>query len=169
MKATSQSLRRTRVPRSGPRCRRRPERRGAACVELAIVAPLFVMAALGTVEATRMFEIQNQLAMASRSAIRTASMERHGLITSGQTTNGKIIQDVRNFLTSNDLAGNTARIAIVDPADHTTTLDLDDPTNDLKLFELKIELDVGNLAGFTRNLTLSHSLVFRNARATVIP
>ena len=106
--------------------------------------------------------------MASRSAIRTAAMDRNGLVPDGASTNEKIIQDVRNFLTASGLPGDEANISIVDPSDHTTPFDLDDPANDLAMFELKVDLCVEDMAGFSDDFTLSNSLVFRNARATLV-
>lgn len=155
--------------------RQRPStrtRRGAAAVEFAIVAPVFVAIVLGVSQASRLFEAQNQMAVAVREGARLAAMDRTGLLSEGQTTNSKIATDIQNYLTANGLAGDQADVFIVDPTDHTTMFDLDDPANDLALFEVRVELPYSSLSGDGDTLTddwkLSAKIVFRNARAMIV-
>lgn len=147
-------------------------RRGAAAVEFAIIAPVFVTIALGVSEASRLLDAQNQLAVAVREGARLAAMDRTGLLQEGQTTNSKITSDIRNYLTANGLPGELADIYIVEPADHTTLFDLDDPANELELFEVRLELPYSALTNVggssTSDWSLSAKIVFRNARAVIV-
>jgi hypothetical protein len=146
------------------------ERRGAAAIEFAFVAPIFVTIVLGVSEASRLFEAQNQLATAVREGARLAAMDRTGLLAEGQTTNAKIASDINNYLTANGLPGDQVDVFIVDPSDHTTVFDLDDPANDLGLFEVRVELPYSALTntGEPSPWTLSAKIVFRNSRAAIV-
>ena len=61
---------------------------------------------------------------------------------------------------------------IVDPADHETPFDLDDPDNNLELFELRIELPASSVSSLAGNVcddfNLSARVVFRNGRAMIV-
>ncbi|MFV2070221.1 MAG: TadE/TadG family type IV pilus assembly protein [Pirellulales bacterium] len=152
--------------------RNQRRRRGAVTVEFALVAPIFLTLMLGVSQVSRIFDVQNQLAVAVREGARLAAMDRAGMLADGQTTNQKITQDVRNFLTANGLPGESVDIYIVDPNDHVSTFQLDEPANDLKLFELRVELPysaVSSLAGAASNgAILTAKVVFRNARAAIV-
>lgn len=148
------------------------KRRGAAAVEFAIIAPIFVTIALGVSEASRLFEVQNQLAVAAREGARLAAMNRTGLLEDGETTNEKIASDIENYLTASGLPGEDAEVFIVDPNDHTTTFDLDASANDLELFEVRVELPYSSItgtgAGGRNDWRFSAKIVFRNARAVIV-
>jgi Flp pilus assembly protein TadG len=141
-------------------------------VEFAFVAPVFLTIMLGVTQVSRLFDVQNQLAVAVREGARLAAMDRTGMLSDGQTTNDKIEQDVRNILTANGLPGSDAEVHIVNPDDHVTTFDLDNSANNLKLFELRVELPcstVSSLANATcSDATLRAKIVFRNARSTMV-
>ncbi len=145
-------------------------RRGAVAVEMALVAPLFVLLAWGMVEASRLYDVQNQLHVAAREGARVASMDRRGLTASNETTNAKVVRDVRNILEANGLPSEQVEVVIVDPHDHATPFDLDLPVNRLELFELRLELPYAALVGVERAgdlFTISARVVFRNARSVV--
>ena len=146
-------------------------RRGAAAVEFAIVAPIFVTIAMGVSQASQLLEAQNQLTVAVREGARLAAMDRTGMLEAGQTTNSKIASDIRNYLTASGLPGDQADIFIVDPTDHTTVFDLDSSANDLELFEVRVELPYSALTGDEPTIddwNLSAKIVFRNARAVLV-
>lgn len=149
----------------------RTKRRGAAAVEFAVIAPIFVTLVLGVSEISHMFELQNQLALAARDGARLAGMDRRDFLPDGQTINAKIEDDVRNFLTSNGVPGDEVDVFIVSPEDHTTPFDLDDDANDMELFELRVELPYSVLTGVDDSTgtdwTLSACVVFRNGRAVI--
>lgn len=147
-------------------------RRGAAAVEFAIIAPIFVTIALGVSQASQLLEAQNQLAVAAREGARLAAMDRTGMLAEGQTTNSKVANDIENYLTANGLPGDQADIFIVDSSDHTTSFDLDDSANDLRLFEVRVEMPYSALTSAggsgTEQWRLSAKIVFRNARAAIV-
>ena len=157
-------MRRQRTRRSRRACRR-----GASAVEFAFIAPVFLTIVLGSVEAGRLFEAQNQLAMAAREGARLAAMDRSEIL-NGQSTNQKIEQDVRGYLTSNGLPGSEVDIFIVDADDGVTPMDLDHPDNLLELFELRIETtysETGWSVGYwPTDPALTASVVFRNSRSS---
>ncbi|HRX83206.1 MAG TPA: pilus assembly protein [Pirellulaceae bacterium] len=157
--------------RSQPRKSAR-KRRGAAAVEFAFVAPVFITILMGVAEASHLFEAQNQLAVAVREGARLAAMDRNGMLADGQTTNSKIADDIENYLTASGLPGDQADVFIVDPTDHTTTFDLDDPVNDLQLFEVRVEVPYSALTNAggssTNDWNMSAKIVFRNARAAIV-
>jgi hypothetical protein len=159
--------------RPSPRgCSIMRRRRGAAAVEFAIVAPVFVVIVLGVAESSRLFEVQNQLALAARGGARLGAMDRTGLLEEGQTTNDKVADDVKHFLSANGLPGDQATVFIVDPEDSTTPFDMDDEVNELELFELRVELPYSAVSegggSLGESFVLSAKVVFRNARATLV-
>lgn len=148
------------------------KRRGAAAVEFAVIAPVFVTIALGVSQASQLFEAQNQLTVAVREGARLAAMDRTGMLEDGQTTNAKVASDIANYLTTNGIPSDQAEVFIVDPTDHETFFDLDDPANELELFEVRIELPYSALTNIGRSTAddwnLSAKIVFRNARAEIV-
>jgi hypothetical protein len=141
-------------------------------VEFAVVAPVFLTIVLGVSQASRLFDIQNELATAAREGARLAAMEREGVSQQGQTTNEKVVQDVCNYLAANGLPADDIEVYIVDPADHETPFDLDNPDNDLELFELRVELPGSAVSSLPGNVcddfNLSAKVVFRNGRAMIV-
>ncbi len=53
---------------------------GIGVVEFAVAAPLLVIMVFGMVEASRLYEMQNQLLMAAREGARLAAMQREGIL-----------------------------------------------------------------------------------------
>ena len=94
------------------------------------------------------------------------------MLEEGQTTNEKVTDDVKHFLTANGLPGDLANVFIVDPDDSTTPFDMDDEANELELFELRVELPYSAVSegggSLGENFVLSAKVVFRNARATLV-
>jgi hypothetical protein len=149
--------------------RYRSRGRGAVTVELALLLPIFVAILAGLVQASKMVDAQSELAMAARVGARLATMDRTDLGAEGQDTNDLITDEVRTYLKSNGLPGDAAETFIVDPDDHTTPFDLDDPANDLELFELRVELPYAEISGFANDdWDLTAKVVFRNARSIVV-
>ncbi|QDU96733.1 TadE family protein [Lignipirellula cremea] len=151
---------------------RRTNRRGAVTVEFAVVAPVFLVILLGVAEASRLYEMQGQMASAAREGARIAAMDREGILQPGQTTNDKVIADVRNILTANGLPGDELVIRITEADDPDTDFDLDDSDNDLRLFQLRIELPYSAVNPYgvpgVDETSLGASVVFRNARSTLV-
>jgi TadE-like protein len=152
--------------------RRRSQRRGAAVVEFAVAAPLLIVMVFGMVEASRLYEMQNQLLNAAREGARLAAMEREGILAPGQSLNEKMVADVRAYLDAAGLPGDDAVITIEDPDSPGSTLDLLDPDNDLALFQLNVSLPYSSVrSAWTPNpaqFDLVGTAVFRNAVSVMV-
>ena len=152
---------------------KRRSRRGAAAVEFALVAPLFVIILLGMATVGRVAKVQNDMIIAAREGARLASMDLEGLLLGGQTSNQKVIQDVRSVLTANGLPGDTATVLIADADDREITFDLDDPDNEFELFQVVIEMDYSDVAIIAMpgmlGFQLSTRVVFSNGRVPNTP
>jgi Flp pilus assembly protein TadG len=81
-----------------------PERRGAAIVEFAVIAPILVFLLVGTLEISRGIMVKQVLNDAARRACRTA------ILPSG--SNSKITSDVTSVLTDNNLTPSDATIKV---------------------------------------------------------
>lgn len=88
---------------SSPRCRNRSNRRGAAAVEFAIVAPLFFLLILCIIEFGRLMMVEEILVNAARTGARTA-------IVPGQT-DANVTTAVSNYLSAAGISGYTATLS----------------------------------------------------------
>ena len=158
--------RRIRNPKSEIR-----NRKGAVAVEFAIVAPILVALVFGMIELGRAFEMQNLLDVAAREGARFASMDRDGMLANGQTANQKLIEDVKNFLASNGIPKDKITVEVKSHADPTADFNLDDPANDLKLFEVNVSVNFSDVSlkpvAASNDYPLTAKVVFRNGRATI--
>jgi hypothetical protein len=154
-----------------PRDIKRSERRGVVAVEFAIVAPILVAVLFGLIELGRAFETQNLLEVAAREGARFASMDRDGMLAPGESANDKMIEDVKTFLASNGIEKDNITVEVKDFENPDQDFDLDDPTNDLKLFEVRISVDWSDASlmpvAAGEDYALTASVVFRNGRATI--
>ena len=146
-------------------------RRGVVAVEFAIVAPVLVAILFGMVELGRAFEMQNLIDVAAREGARFASIDRTGLLAAGQTANQKLIEDVKNFLATNGIPKDGITVQVKDHDNPTSDFDLDDPANDLKLFEVLVSVQLSEVSlqpvSPSDDYALSAKVVFRNGRATI--
>jgi hypothetical protein len=146
-------------------------RRAAVAVEFAFVAPFLISTALGIIELTRAFDAQNLLETAAREGARFASMDREGMLQEGQTTNSKMIQDVKNFLASSGLESDNITVSITDADNPGAAFDLDDPGNDLRLFKVEIQIPYSSISytpvSESNDFNMAASIIFRNGRATL--
>lgn len=156
------------------RCQRLPageNRRGAAAVEFAVVAPLFVALALAAAQSAFNLDTVHTLYATIRQAGRLASMEASERQQTGQSTNEKVILDIRNQLIAEGLPGNLMVITVTH-ADSNEPFALCDATNDLKLFRIKIEVPYSALNSLgvfpATHEQLSASIVFRKGRTTLV-
>ena len=80
--------------------------------------------------------------------------------------------DIKNFLTANGLPGDQATVSITPPDDDSTTLDLNDPDNELELFRVRVEFSYADVNPFSvpynNDWTMSASIVFRNGKSTLV-
>jgi hypothetical protein len=148
-----------------------PERRGVVAVEFAIVAPILVAITFGLIELGRAFEMQNMLEVAAREGARFASMDRDGLLDPGESATDKLVADVKTFLDSNGIAADDVLVEVKDHENPDQDFDLDDPANDLKLFEVTVTVDWSNVSVMPvasgSDHPMSATVVFRNGRATI--
>jgi hypothetical protein len=152
---------------------RRPfaTRKGAVAVEFAIVAPILVALTFALISLGRAFEMQNLLEVAAREGARFASMDREGMLEPNESATDKLIEDVKNFLNSNGIPLDDIVVEVKDFEDPDQDFDLDDPSNDLKLFEVKVSVDWSCVSlmpvSAGADYPLIASVVFRNGRATL--
>jgi Flp pilus assembly protein TadG len=146
-------------------------RRGAVAVEFAAVAPLLLAVIVGLVELSRVYSVQNCLETAAREGARFAALDRSGMMLGGKTANQKLIDDVKNYLASNNI--NPEKVAVkvtsADNPDH--DFNLDDPANDLELFQVSVEVPYSDISytpvSDANDYSLNSALTFRNGRAVV--
>jgi hypothetical protein len=78
---------------------------------------------------------------------------------------------VKTFLESNNIPADDVTVEIKDFENPEQDFDLDDPSNDLKLFEVKISVDWSDVStipvGAGQDSVMTASVVFRNGRATL--
>jgi hypothetical protein len=146
-------------------------RNGAVAVEFAIVAPVLLAIVFGMMEMGRAFEMRNLLEVAAREGARFASMDRDGMLEPDESANDKLIEDVKTFLASNGISRDDITVEVKDFENPDQDFDLDEPDNDLKLFEVRISVDWSNMSLTPVAAGDDHALmgrvVFRNGRATI--
>ena len=147
------------------------QRRGAVAVEFAFVAPMLLAIVLGLIELTRVYDAQYLLQTAAREGARFAAMDRDGMLAAGETANSKITADIKSFLGSSGVPQDIIDVKIVDHDDPTKTFNLDDPANDLKLFDVAITIPFSSVSytpvSASHDYDLTGSITFRNGRATL--
>jgi hypothetical protein len=154
-----------------PLTRQAKFRRAAVAVEFAFVAPILVASALSLVELTKAYDVQNLIETAAREGARFASMDREGMLAAGQSTNSKLVQDVKNFLASSGMDPEDITVAVTDFESPESSFDLDDPENDLKLFNVDISIPYSSVSfspvSASQDFAMTASITFRNGRATL--
>jgi Flp pilus assembly protein TadG len=146
-------------------------RKGAVAVEFAIVAPVLVSLLFGMIQYGRAFEMQTQLQVAAREGARFASLDHTGMLASGQTSNQKLIQEVKNFLATYGMSPSDVTVTVKDHTNPTADFNLDDPKNDLKLFDVKVSVNYSKVSltpvSANSDYGLTGKVVFRNGKATI--
>jgi Flp pilus assembly protein TadG len=143
------------------------DRRGAVTVELAVIVPVLITIVMGMVETSRIYEIQNLMALAGREGARLTAMDREGLLLEGQTTNAKVVADIQNYLGALGFSQEHIDVQITQ-ADSDTPLDLDAEENEFSLFRIRIEVPYSEtcdtpLPGL-EDYIMSAGITFRNGR-----
>ncbi len=145
-------------------------RRGAAAVEFAVIAPLFVALVLTAAQSAFNLDSVHTMYSAIRQAGRLASMESSERQQQDQSKNQKVIQDIRNQLIAEGLPGQQMTITITD-AESGGPFDLSNADNDLKLFKIEVRVPysaMNSLGVFNGTGNLSASIVFRKGRTTLV-
>ncbi|MGE3313585.1 MAG: TadE/TadG family type IV pilus assembly protein [Planctomycetaceae bacterium] len=146
-------------------------RRGAAMVEFAIIAPVFLTLVIGLLEAGQALRAANVMAAAVREGGRLAAMDWNDFVPEGFTPNDKVISDVRNFLIASGLPGEEAVIQITsaEGEDEGEEFDLTNTSNNYRLFKISIEIEYDEVSTFPSTFmygqTLTSSLTFRAVRS----
>lgn len=147
------------------------DRRGAVAVEFAAIAPLLLAVVVGLIELTRVYSVQNTLETACREGARFAALDRTGMLAEGETANAKLAKDVKNYLASSGIDPAEVQVDVVKADDPNTDFDLDDPANDLQLFQVRIEVPYSEISyspvSDSNDYNMSAALTFRNGRATM--
>lgn len=153
---------------------RRPQsaaRRGAVAVEFAAIAPLLLAVIVGLIELSRVYSVQNTLETAAREGARFAALDRSGMMLGGKTANQKLIDDVKNYLASNNINPDKVNVKVTKADDPETDFSLDDPANDLELFQVRVDVPYSDVSytpvSDANDYSLNAALTFRNGRAVV--
>ena len=146
-------------------------RRGAVAVEFAIVAPVLLAIVFGMIQYGKALEMQNQLQVAAREGARFASMDHAGMLTAGQTSNQKLVQEVKNQLATYGINKDDITVSVKDHLSPNSDFNLDDPANDLKLFDVKVSVNFSKVSltpvSPANDYGLTAKVVFRNGKATI--
>lgn len=154
--------------------RKHPARRGAATVEMALVIPLFVTLAMAAIQIGIQITAAQTLTSALREGGRLASMNYTSRLQRGQTINAKIIQDIKNFLSAENIDGSQVSITItaVDGAKAGSNFDLSDPANALGMFKIRAVVPYSAISSVTffphSNSTISASICYRMGKNTLV-
>ncbi|MEX0728965.1 MAG: TadE family protein [Planctomycetaceae bacterium] len=149
-------------------------RRGAAMVEFAIIAPVFLVLLLGTIESGNALEASNLLSSAIREGGRLGCMDWDGVVSSSESTNDKVIQDIRNFLSAAGMDADAIEITVTaaDGDNAGQNFELSDPENRLQLFRITATIPFENVSTyplhFMEGKDISMSIVFRAGNASLV-
>ena len=149
-------------------------RRGAATVEFALMAPLFVALTMGTIQTGLAITAAQTLTTALREGGRIASMDYTSRLLPGQTINQKVVQDILNFLQAEGIDSSKVTITITaaDGVNAGSTFDLSNSANQLQLFKIRAVIPYSAVSSVTflpnTAQTISASIVYRKGKNTLI-
>jgi len=150
------------------------KRKGAAMVEFAVIAPVFLALVLGTIEMGTALKVSNTLTSGIRGGGRLASMDWEGIVPDGMTTNAKVIEDIENFLAASNLPVDdvTVTITSAEGEDEGAPFDLTDPDNRLRLFKITAEVPYSAISlypsHFMTGQVIKAAIVFRAGRVQMM-
>lgn len=143
-------------------------------VEFAIIAPVFLVLLLGTIESGNALEASNLLSSAIREGGRLGCMDWDGVVSSSESTNDKVIQDIRNFLSAAGMDADAIEITVTaaDGDNAGQNFELSDPENRLQLFRITATIPFENVSTyplhFMEGKDISMSIVFRAGNASLV-
>ncbi|QDU81067.1 TadE-like protein [Polystyrenella longa] len=149
------------------------QRRGAAAVEFALTAPIFLILILGVVEIGTVLDVSNKLETAVRGGCRLASTDWVTVVPEGVSLNEKIVSDIENYLQAVGVPKEHVVIQIVGAEGDMEgqPFDLNDPDNEHGLFKVSATIPYGNVGTFSSKYMtqrdVSASLVFRSGRVNL--
>ena len=89
----------------------------------------------------------------------------------GKTANQKLIDDVKNYLASNNINPDKVNVKVTKADDPEADFSLDDPANDLELFQVRVDVPYSDVSytpvSDANDYSLTAALTFRNGRAVV--
>ena len=150
------------------------KRRGAAAVEFAIMAPIFMFLTLGSVELGYALNASNTLYGALREGGRLASQDWTTMIEPPDTANAKVIRDIQNMLTAARIPGDQVTLTIVyaDGPSAGQPFDLQDPDNYLQTFTINAAIPYEHVSLIPGHWLEGHDLraaiSFRMGRVTQV-
>ncbi|QDT66118.1 TadE/TadG family type IV pilus assembly protein [Calycomorphotria hydatis] len=152
------------------RVTRRDERKGAALVEFAVIAPIFLTLVLGTVESLRAVHTTTKLSQAIREGGRLASMDWSDVLPDGTTPNEKVENDIKNFLNAAGTSTDEVEVTIkyADGPKKGQDFELGTAENYLELFEIRATIppESSFLSGWAYGENgLSSGITFRAGHA----
>ncbi len=148
----------------------REERRGAALVEFAVIAPLILTLILGIVEMGNALDISNKLTSAIREGGRLAAMDWTDVVAEGESPNDKVISDIRNFLAASGLPSEDIVLSIThaEGTSQGQLFDLADKDNMNKLFQISASIDYSDVCNYPAPVmggqTIVASIILRAGR-----
>lgn len=147
------------------------QRSGAAAVEFALVAPLFLVIVLGISEFGTAIHAHNSLTSAVREGGRLASMDFSSYVTPSQSANDKVIRDIRAFLTASGMPGSQVEITITD-VETGATFDLSDQANYLRLFRIHASVPYSEISvqpiAYLSGHVIEAQMVYRRGRVQMV-
>lgn len=156
-----------------PHARRRPptarrDRRGAAFVEFAAIAPFFMTLAVMSMETAACIHTVHRLNSALREGGRLAAMDWDETLPGLQTPAAKIEDDVVNFLAASGMAREDVQFSMThaEGPKEGQPFDLGDPDNKLELFmmEASVSTPDGYFARMWFTDRLTGKFAFRAGR-----
>ena len=148
-------------------------RKGAAIVEFAMFAPLFVVLTLGAIQANSAISTTMLLNSSIREGGRLATMDWGETVPDGTTPQAKVLEDIQNFLEAGGIPADELELSIVsaEGADAGQAFDLTDPDNEYRLFRISATIPYSETSpfhsAFTNGNDLTASLVFRKGRSSL--
>ena len=93
------------------------------------------------------------------------------MLAPNESATDKLASDVKNFLASNGIPRDDIQVEVKDFENPQEDFDLDDPANDLKLFEVRISVNWSSMSVMPvpagHDYPMMAKVVFRNGRATI--
>ncbi len=149
-------------------------RRGAAVVEFAVIAPVFVVMIMGTIGTLKTIHAKTLMIQALREGGRLGAMDWTGVLPKGTTANDKVVADVKTFLTAAGMDAGQVEVTVTyaDGPAAGSPFTLGAPGSYLQLFRLQAHLPHSSTNYFCSSLSeqsgLTSSVVFRAGRSTEV-
>lgn len=150
------------------------DRQGSTTVEFALIAPFLIALIMGGIETGFNFDSTHKMYAAVRQSGRLASMDNTEKLLPNQTSNQKVILDIKNALKAEGMPGDAAVVTIThaNGASEGSNFDLTSAANDLKYFRIKVTipytaLNTDNFLPSTLS-QLSASVVFRKGKTSLV-